>query len=413
LDMMAQRFTEPRLPAPWSQVLLVVWVLGLAAALSFCRFFPGRVMGVALEWWGNYLDATFLPIALHNLNRLLLVSILVLMVVFFGLRRRLARTGGILLLVLLTLDLFLGNRGFVTRLDSHSFHAETEIIRTIKGDTRLSRFHVLPAVRKIEVPTKSYEEYHRVRKEFLGYDLMMEHHLFDIEGYNVPLQLRYENFIWLVRGKPLEDVQFLLNLMNVKYVLSDGPIDLPGYVWVRDGLESSKLYENRNCLPRALLVNNFQVFNDDDPLLQTLKDGSFDPWQTVLLESVPTRFLDLKKEPVIPPLNQEVRVLAYETNRMVIEATAPEAGFLFMSEAYFPGWQAYVDGRKEEILRANYVFRAIPLGPGSHRVELVCRPLSFRLGLVLSLLTLFSLLTAWLFCTRRGRVRLTGYRGRE
>jgi uncharacterized membrane protein YfhO len=81
-------------------------------------------------------------------------------------------------------------------------------------------------------------------------------------------------------------------------------------------------------------------------------------------------------------------MLTYENNRMVLEVDTPEAAFLFMSEAYYPGWQAYVDG-------------AIPLGPGSHRVEVVFEPLSFKIGLSLSLLTVFLLLLAWLISTRR------------
>jgi uncharacterized membrane protein YfhO len=94
-------------------------------------------------------------------------------------------------------------------------------------------------------------------------------------------------------------------------------------------------------------------------------------------------------------------MLTYENNRMVLEVDTPEAAFLFMSEAHYPGWQAYVDGKKEEIVRASYVFRAIPLGPGSHRVVVVFEPLSFKIGLSLSLLTVFSLLFGWGISTRR------------
>jgi len=109
----------------------------------------------------------------------------------------------------------------------------------------------------------------------------------------------------------------------------------------------------------------------------------------------------LKKEPAVPNIESAVRVLTYENNRIVLEVDTPEVAFLFMSEAYYPGWQAYVDGKREEILRANYVFRAIPLGPGSHRVEVVLEPLSFKIGLSLSLLTVCLLLLAWPISTRR------------
>ena len=60
-----------------------------------------------------------------------------------------------------------------------------------------------------------------------------------------------------------------------------------------------------------------------------------------------------------------------------------------------------MDGREEELLRANYVFRAIPVGPGSHRVEIVLEPLSFKIGLAVSLLTIMVLLAGWVFSTIR------------
>jgi hypothetical protein len=311
--------------------------------------------------------------------------------------------------MLLTLDLFLGNRGFAVRMDSNSFHAETEIIRTLKADPDLFRFHVLPEISKLELAYTSYQDFHRGRKEFLGNDLMMEHHLFDIDGYNVPLQSRYENLINLVRGRPLEPIQPMLNLLNVKYVLAAGTIDQPGYVWIQDGLDKSKLYENRNYLPRVTVVKNFKVLQGDDQFMQTLVDPSFDPRKTVLLEAVPKRLLSLRQEPLNPTLEPEVRVITYENNRMVLKVSTPEAALLFMSESYYPGWKAYVDGRQEEILRANYVFRAITLGPGSHRVELVCQPLRFRLGMALSLLTIIALLTAWgIFARRSVRIANQG-----
>jgi uncharacterized membrane protein YfhO len=110
----------------------------------------------------------------------------------------------------------------------------------------------------------------------------------------------------------------------------------------------------------------------------------------------------------VPNLKSAVRVVTYENNRIVLEVDSPEAAFLFMSEAHFPGWKAYVDGREEEILRADYVFRAVPVGPGSHRIEVVYQSLSFKVGLAVSLLTIVMLVTVGVILTRRRRVTLAG-----
>ena len=91
-----------------------------------------------------------------------------------------------------------------------------------------------------------------------------------------------------------------------------------------------------------------------------------------------------------------------------MEVDSPEAAFLFMSEAHYPGWKAYVDGREEEILRADYVFRAIPVGPGSHRIEVVYQSLSFKVGLAVSLLTIVVLVIVGVTHTRRRSAMLGG-----
>jgi hypothetical protein len=401
LDVVRQRFTKTRHPPYWRQGLLIAVVVVVAALFWFARLNPEQIKTLAQQWGLTFLKPANLPLILHNFNRMLVVAVLVLMVIFFGLRHRLPRLGGPLLLTLLALDLFLGNRGYALKLDTATFHADNTIIRTLRADPDLFRLHVLPEARDLLIPVKTYEEAYQNRKKLLGIDLMMEHHLFDVSGYNVPTQPRYENLLSLIHNKPLASIRPVLDLLSVKYVLTDKPVELEGLSWLLDGAGTSKLYENHHSLPRAFLVKQFQVLNSDLEFAKAFDELTFDPRTTILLEEAPTRFLELKKEPGVPNLESAVRMLTYENNRMVLEVDTPEAAFLFMSEAYYPGWQAYVDGKQEEIVRASYVFRAIPLGPGSHRVEVVFEPLSFKIGLSLSLLTVFLLLLAWLISTRR------------
>jgi hypothetical protein len=401
LDVLRNRFSINRHPPYWGQGLLIAAVVVVAALFWFVRLNPEQIKALVQQWGLTFLKPANLPLVLHNFNRMLVVAVLVLMVIFFGLRHRLARLGGPLLLILLALDLFLGNRGYALKLDAATFHAENRIISTFRADPDLFRFHVLPEVIELKVSPKSYAEDHRMRKEILGIDLMMEHHLFDITGYNVPLQSRYEKLIGLILSKPLASIHPLLDLLNVKYVLTAKPVDIQGFSWILDGRGTIKLYENHRSLPRAFLVKQFKVLNSDQEFANAFHELTFDPRSTILLEEAPTRFLELKKKSAMPNLESTVKMLTYENNRIVLEVKTPEAAFLFMSETYYPGWKTYVDGREEEILQANYIFRAIPLGPGSHRVEVVFEPLSFKVGLSISLITSFLLLIAWGIYTRR------------
>jgi hypothetical protein len=409
LDVVRQRFSENRHPPYWCQGLLIAVILVLAALFWVARLHPDQMQSLARQWGGTFPESSYLPMVLHNFNRILALTVLVLMVVFFGMRHRLIRLGSPLLLMLLTLDLFLGNRGYAIKVDAAVFHADNSIIRTLRADPDLFRVHVLPEARDLEIiPVKSFEEAHQNRKKLLGNDLMMEHHLFDITGYNVPLQPRYERLIGLILSKPLASILPLLDMLNVKYVLTEKPVDLQGLSWVLDGPGESKLYQNHYWLPRAFLVKQFQVLNSEQEYARAFIELTFDPGSTILLETEPKRFLELKKMPIVPNLVSTVRVLSYENNRIVLQVDTPEAALLFMSEAYYPGWQAYVDGRQEEILRADYVFRAIPVGPGSHRIEVVYQPLSFKVGLAVSLLTIVTLVSFWVILTRRRRIKLGG-----
>ena len=407
LDVVRERFAENRHPPYWGQGLLIAVILVLATLFWVARLHPEQMQSLARQWGGTFSESAYLPMVLHNFNRMLVLTALVLLVVFFGLRHRLVRWGSPLLLMLLTLDLFLGNRGYAIKVDAAAFHADNTIIRTLRADPDLFRFHVLPEARDLEItPVESFEEAHQNRKKLLGNDLMMEHHLFDITGYNVPLQPRYENVIGLILNRPLDSNRALLELLNVKYVLAAEPVDLPGFSWVADGVGPTKLYENHHSLPRAFLVKQFQVIKSEQEYARAFIELTFDPASTILLDGVPTRFLQLKEKPGVPDLKSAVRVVSYENNRVVLEVDTPEAAFLFMSEAHYPGWKAYVDGREEEILRAEYVFRAIPVGPGSHRIEVVYQSLSFKVGLAVSLLTVVMLVTVGVILTRRRSVAL-------
>ena len=59
---------------------------------------------------------------------------------------------------------------------------------------------------------------------------------------------------------------------------------------------------------------------------------------------------------------------------------------LFLADLAYPGWKAYVDGQETQIYRADYLFRSVFVPAGTHSVEFVYRPRSFRLGLLITLL---------------------------
>jgi uncharacterized membrane protein YfhO len=75
----------------------------------------------------------------------------------------------------------------------------------------------------------------------------------------------------------------------------------------------------------------------------------------------------------------------------LLDVDAPSAGVLVLSEVFYPGWRAWVNDREVEVLRANYLFRAVEISAGAQRVRLLFDPLSFKVGAGLFLVTAVAL----------------------
>ena len=227
-------------------------------------------------------------------------------------------------------------------------------------------------------------------RETLMPNLAMSEGLFSANNFDPLLISHYERLMQEVdKGLPrradeayLSVALRLLSLMNVKYILDDG--EIPGLNPVfADGM---RVYRNDDALPRAYVVPQAQVISDEEGLLTELSGQTFDPRRVVLLRPAPSQ------EPIsYPPVPRPSPFIplspAYSPNAVQIAVSLDWDGFLVLSDTYYPGWRAYVDGEEKEILRANYAFRALPLESGQHTVLFKYEPLSFKVGLAISLIT--------------------------
>ncbi len=202
----------------------------------------------------------------------------------------------------------------------------------------------------------------------------------------------------------------LWNLMGVKYMLVEEGPAYPGYVQEFVG-KRLEIDENRSVLPRAFIVHGAEILPSQQAALERLLAGDFDPSRTVILEEEPSPGLDLAV-PLQPDLHG-AEIAAYAPDRVVINADLKADGFLVLSDTYYPGWEALVDGQETKIYQADYLFRAVPLKQGTHVVEFRYRPGSFRIGLTISLATGAILCAVLLFFVIGRRYRVLGLRGSE
>jgi len=148
----------------------------------------------------------------------------------------------------------------------------------------------------------------------------------------------------------------------------------PAYRLVHSG--DVKIYENLENLPRAFVVHRARILED---ALEAMREGAFDPGREVILSQGPVGRLEDGKA------QDRVSIVSYQPERVEVQAHLGAPGYLVLTDAYYPGWRAFVDGRPAKIERADYHFRAVYLEEGEHTIEFVYVPSSFKVGVAISL----------------------------
>ena len=182
-------------------------------------------------------------------------------------------------------------------------------------------------------------------------------------------------------------VNKLIDLLNAKYLLlpCEGKIDIPSLALVFDNGRKC-IYHNLNALPRAFIVHNTKIIKDRDNIFKEMISPEFDPMKYAIIEDKfeTDYFLPYKST----NQNSVVKIIKHSPNEVIMETDLNEAGLLILGDIYYPGWKVYVDNKIDKIYRANYVMRAVYLKEGNHTVRFIYDPLSFKVGLIITLLTL-------------------------
>lgn len=284
---------------------------------------------------------------------------------------------GILGLILLDLGIF-GMR-FVTPVDTGQYLNENSALQFLKKDKGLYR--VLPLEN-----TGLYENMGEIYR------------ISSLNGYHPYILRRYLEFVNIINKKSPSHMvsssihltnynSSLVNLLNTKYLLSAEKIESEKFrlVWDQD----LKIYENKEFLPRAFIVYRAKVIKERDKIFEELTNPHFNPRDCVILEEEPPVGMS-GNFPV--PDESRMEFVDYSPNNFRLKADLKKEGLLVLSEIYYPGWKAYVDGKEEKIYQADYILRAIYLNPGKHDIRFVYDPLSFKVGTYISLITALFLL---------------------
>jgi len=354
----------------------------------------------------DFPDFNSLSVNLHHAQRFLFYLALFFLLLRVGYEVRWKGWVKVLLIVFLLTDLF-GNMGFYGKEKTEDYFRKTKALETISSDKDWSR--VFSTAKTISQDTtiiigESPSLNILKEKNLPSMNLLFQLH--DIWGIDVIRVKRVDDLYKVFTNTPSISATHLIDLYGVKYITSVTPLEednkfeliyarLENLKGKREDLlkeNTIKLYRNRTPLPRAWLVKDLKVMDSNAILLRMLS-RDFRPDREALLEEEPPHLFPLPQK----GKGKEGRVefISETNNRLVLQATAEENSLLVLSDTYYPGWKAFVDGEKTKILRADYTFRAIPLDAGPHRVEFVYDPLSFKLGALFTFLGIIGCAVIW------------------
>jgi hypothetical protein len=178
--------------------------------------------------------------------------------------------------------------------------------------------------------------------------------------------------------QPDERFQKLMNMFNVRYVLSLIPI------WVEhlrplDRVGAVLIYENPEVLPRAYVVGRSLVFREDADARDAMLASTFDPRREVVLMG------DDPGTGEGSGGSGAATIVTYRRNEVVVDVEAATPSYLVLADTFFPGWSATVDSRPTRIARANLCQRAVAIPDGHHEVRFTFTPKSVIAGFVVTL----------------------------
>jgi hypothetical protein len=132
------------------------------------------------------------------------------------------------------------------------------------------------------------------------------------------------------------------------------------------------------------------VAESEDAVLRAMADPSFRPGLWAYADRPVEGLMRGPSAPDSTPPG-EARVVSSLDEDVTVRVDARRRALLVVSDAWYPGWRASVDGAPQPILRVDHAFRGVVVEPGTHDVVFTYAPDSFRLGATLSLVGLSAL----------------------
>ena len=151
----------------------------------------------------------------------------------------------------------------------------------------------------------------------------------------------------------------ILDMLNVKYVLTRKKINNPNFIPVGD---MKGIYENKKVLPKAWIIGDLKIVESQkESLMETLMTG-FNPYSSAVV-------LKYEGDDMPANVNGQAIIKLKEENKIEINCQSETGGLLVLSEVYYkPGWKAFVNGVETKIYQTNHILRSVYIPSGESEV---------------------------------------------
>ena len=203
----------------------------------------------------------------------------------------------------------------------------------------------------------------------------------DVGGIANPLMLEQWHQLWEGLGGRQSKLYDMLHVTHV-IVHDDVPLPPEKFVPAFDAPGELTVYQNSMVLPRAWFVHDVSTVETVEDALTIMQMAEFDPRHRAVVHGQESSVQSIGVGIADQISASTVQLTHRDTNALSIAVQTDIPGLLVLSELWYPGWRATVNGEATTIVRTNMALRGVPIPAGDHVVEVWFAPDSWRAGLL-------------------------------
>jgi len=194
--------------------------------------------------------------------------------------------------------------------------------------------------------------------------------------YSISLEDETKNTYLLATGSAK-----LMGSNNITFILAPKSmsfINIP----LEKKFKNYDIYRNPYSASRFRMVYQAKEVTTIQDLINYADSPEFNPKETVILEDLNISER-LKRISGKKPYGK-IDVITNTDRDLVFKIKTDQPGFFIISDTYYPGWKAYIDGKESKIYPANISQRSVFVDKGDHIIKFIYDPLSIKIGFAIS-----------------------------